>query len=40
VGNGVRALAEGRAVLRLLAPLTMERGHADGLVDALTEVME
>jgi len=39
IEEGVLALPAGRTVLRLLPPLTIDRGHADRLVDALTEVV-
>jgi acetylornithine/LysW-gamma-L-lysine aminotransferase len=39
VERRVLALPAGRTVLRLLPPLTIDRGHADRLVDAITEVL-
>jgi Flp pilus assembly protein TadB len=36
---GVLALPAGRTVVRLLPPLTIEREHADAVVDALAEVI-
>ena len=37
--HGVLALPAGRTVVRLLPPLTIERSHADEVVDALAEVL-
>jgi acetylornithine/LysW-gamma-L-lysine aminotransferase len=37
--HGILALPAGRTVLRLLPPLTIEREHADELVDALEDVL-
>jgi acetylornithine/LysW-gamma-L-lysine aminotransferase len=37
--HGVLALPAGRTVVRLLPPLTIDRGHADEVVDALAEVL-
>jgi len=37
--HGVLALPAGRTVVRLLPPLTIDRGHADRLVDACTDVI-
>jgi acetylornithine/LysW-gamma-L-lysine aminotransferase len=39
IDHQVLALPAGRTVLRLLPPLTIEREHADAVVDALTEVI-
>jgi len=39
LNHGVLALPAGRTVLRLLPPLTIERSHADRVVDALAEVV-
>ncbi|MFC5278362.1 aspartate aminotransferase family protein [Halorubrum rubrum] len=39
IDHGILALPAGRTVLRLLPPLTVERGHVDGVVDALEEVI-
>ena len=37
LNHGILALPAGRSVLRLLPPLTIEREHADQVVDALVE---
>ena len=37
--HGILALPAGRTVLRLLPPLTVERDHADELIDALEDVL-
>ncbi|RAW46024.1 aspartate aminotransferase family protein [Halorubrum sp. 48-1-W] len=37
--HGILALPAGRTVLRLLPPLTVDRGHVDTVVDALAEVI-
>ncbi len=37
--HGILALPAGRTVLRLLPPLTIEREHADEVVDALEDVL-
>jgi acetylornithine/LysW-gamma-L-lysine aminotransferase len=37
--HGILALPAGRTVLRLLPPLTIDRGHADRAVDAIAEVV-
>ncbi|GAA0669500.1 aspartate aminotransferase family protein [Natronoarchaeum mannanilyticum] len=37
LNHGILALPAGRSVLRLLPPLTIEREHADRVVDALAE---
>jgi len=37
LNHGILALPAGRSVLRLLPPLTIEREHADQVVDALSE---
>jgi acetylornithine/LysW-gamma-L-lysine aminotransferase len=39
LNHGVLALPAGRTVVRLLPPLTIERDHADEVVDALAEVL-
>ena len=39
IDHQILALPAGRTVLRLLPPLTVEREHADALVDALAEVI-
>ncbi|OYR53424.1 aspartate aminotransferase family protein [Halorubrum halodurans] len=39
IDHGILALPAGRTVLRLLPPLTVEREHADRVVDALEEVI-
>ena len=39
LNHGVLALPAGRTVLRLLPPLTIEREHADDLLDALEAVL-
>jgi len=39
LNHGVLALPAGRTVVRLLPPLTIEREHADEVVDALAEVL-
>jgi acetylornithine/LysW-gamma-L-lysine aminotransferase len=39
INHQVLALPAGRTVLRLLPPLTIEREHADAVVDALAEVI-
>ncbi len=39
LNHGVLALPAGRTVVRLLPPLTVEREHADEVVDALAEVL-
>ena len=39
LNHGILALPAGRTVLRLLPPLTIERSHADRVVDALAEVV-
>ena len=39
INHQILALPAGRTVLRLLPPLTIEREHADAVVDALEEVM-
>ncbi len=39
IEHRILALPAGRTVLRLLPPLTVEREHADRVVDALVEVM-
>lgn len=39
IDHGVLALPAGRTVLRLLPPLTVDREHADAVVDALEEVV-
>ncbi|WP_280586936.1 aspartate aminotransferase family protein [Halorubrum sp. Boch-26] len=39
IDHQVLALPAGRTVLRLLPPLTIEREHADAVVDALAEVI-
>ena len=38
-GHGVLALPAGRTVLRLLPPLIVDEDHADGVVEALSEVV-
>jgi len=40
IEHGILALPAGRTVLRLLPPLTVERDHADAVVDAIEEVIE
>lgn len=37
--HGVLALPAGRTVVRLLPPLTIDEGHADAVVEAMTEVL-
>jgi acetylornithine/LysW-gamma-L-lysine aminotransferase len=39
LNHGVLALPAGRTVVRLLPPLTIEREHADEVVDAIAEVV-
>ena len=39
LNHGILALPAGRTVVRLLPPLTIEREHADRVVDALEEVL-
>ena len=39
IDHGILALPAGRTVLRLLPPLTVDRGHVDTVVDALAEVI-
>jgi acetylornithine/LysW-gamma-L-lysine aminotransferase len=39
LNHGILALPAGRTVVRLLPPLTIEREHADCVVDALEEVL-
>lgn len=39
LNHGILALPAGRTVVRLLPPLTIEREHADQVVDALAEVV-
>jgi acetylornithine/LysW-gamma-L-lysine aminotransferase len=39
IEHGILTLPAGRTVLRLLPPLTIEREHADALVDALEDVL-
>jgi len=39
LNHGILALPAGRTVVRLLPPLTIEREHADRVVDALAEVL-
>ncbi|MCG1006267.1 aspartate aminotransferase family protein [Halorubrum lacusprofundi] len=39
INHQVLALPAGRTVLRLLPPLTIEREHADAVIDALAEVI-
>ncbi|WP_418285509.1 aspartate aminotransferase family protein [Halorubrum sp. DTA46] len=39
INHQILALPAGRTVLRLLPPLTIEREHADAVVDAIEEVM-
>jgi acetylornithine/LysW-gamma-L-lysine aminotransferase len=39
LNHGILALPAGRTVVRLLPPLTIEREHADRVVDALGEVL-
>jgi acetylornithine/LysW-gamma-L-lysine aminotransferase len=39
IDHQILALPAGRTVLRLLPPLTVEREHADAVVDALAEVI-
>jgi acetylornithine/LysW-gamma-L-lysine aminotransferase len=39
IDHGVLALPAGRTVLRLLPPLTIEREHADAVLDALEAVI-
>jgi acetylornithine/LysW-gamma-L-lysine aminotransferase len=39
LNHGILALPAGRTVVRLLPPLTIEREHADTVVDALEEVL-
>jgi acetylornithine/LysW-gamma-L-lysine aminotransferase len=39
LNHGILALPAGRTVVRLLPPLTIEREHADRVVDALVEVL-
>jgi acetylornithine/LysW-gamma-L-lysine aminotransferase len=39
IDHGILALPAGRTVLRLLPPLTVEREHADELVDALEAIV-
>jgi len=39
LNHGVLALPAGRTVVRLLPPLTIERAHADEVVDALSAVL-
>ena len=39
IDHQILALPAGRTVLRLLPPLTIERDHADAVVDALEEVI-
>ncbi|MEF8781481.1 MAG: aspartate aminotransferase family protein [Haloarculaceae archaeon] len=39
LNHGILALPAGRTVVRLLPPLTIERAHADTVVDALGEVL-
>lgn len=39
VDHQILALPAGRTVLRLLPPLTVEREHADAVVDAIAEVI-
>jgi len=39
LNHRVLALPAGRTVVRLLPPLTLERAHADDIVDAMTEVV-
>jgi acetylornithine/LysW-gamma-L-lysine aminotransferase len=39
IEHQILALPAGRTVLRLLPPLTIERGHADAVVDAIEEVI-
>ena len=40
IDHQILALPAGRTVLRLLPPLTIDRDHADAVVDAIVEVME
>ena len=40
IDHQILALPAGRTVLRLLPPLTIDRDHADAVVDAIAEVME
>ncbi len=39
LNHGILALPAGRTVVRLLPPLTIEKAHADHVVDALAEVL-
>ncbi len=39
LNHGILALPAGRSVLRLLPPLTIEREHADEVVDALVDIL-
>jgi acetylornithine/LysW-gamma-L-lysine aminotransferase len=39
IDHRILALPAGRTVLRLLPPLTIEREHADAVVDAIAEVV-
>jgi acetylornithine/LysW-gamma-L-lysine aminotransferase len=39
LNHGILALPAGRTVVRLLPPLTIEKEHADRVVDALAEVL-
>jgi acetylornithine/LysW-gamma-L-lysine aminotransferase len=39
VEHGILALPAGRSVVRLLPPLTVEREHADEVVDALEAIV-
>ncbi|MBP1923617.1 acetylornithine/LysW-gamma-L-lysine aminotransferase [Halorubrum alkaliphilum] len=39
IEHGILALPAGRTVLRLLPPLTIDRDHADAVVDAIEEVI-
>jgi acetylornithine/LysW-gamma-L-lysine aminotransferase len=39
VEHGILALPAGRSVVRLLPPLTVDRGHADAVVDALEAIV-
>ena len=39
LNHGILALPAGRTVVRLLPPLTIDKSHADEVVDAMTEVV-
>jgi acetylornithine/LysW-gamma-L-lysine aminotransferase len=39
LNHGILALPAGRTVVRLLPPLTIDEGHADEVVEAMTEVV-